>query len=93
MTSSECGDAFDRGAPKRRMRERKRRKRKPSLWNYPATYLLVGVNHTGVCGDVSGLSPAVPGDDSHTMCGLGVLTAQFDGDTLLRFGASFCCWC
>jgi rhomboid protease GluP len=58
---------------------------KPSLLAYPATYLLVGINLL-VFAAMFRFSPAVDMIRHHA--GLGVLTAQFDIDTLLRFGAS-----
>ena len=61
------------------------RARSLSLWNYPATYLLLGINVLVYAlmffyGPVPGLLRR------HDLAG--VLTAGFDVDTLLRFGAT-----
>ena len=63
----------------------KKNEKPPSLLAYPATYLLVGINLL-VFAAMFRFSPAVNMIRHHA--GLGVLTAQFDIDTLLRFGAS-----
>ena len=63
----------------------KKNEKPPSLLAYPATYLLVGINLL-VFAAMFRFSPAVDMIRHHA--GLGVLTAQFDIDTLLRFGAS-----
>jgi len=57
----------------------------PSLWAYPATYLLVGINVL-VFAVMFRYSPALDMIRHHA--GWGILWAPFDGDTLLRFGAS-----
>ena len=57
----------------------------PSLLSYPATYLLVGINLL-VFAVMFPHSPAMDMIRHHA--GFSVLTAQFDGDTLLRYGAS-----
>jgi len=57
----------------------------PSLWAYPATYLLVAINLV-VFGVMFPYSPAMDMIRHHA--GWGILTAQFDGNTLIRFGAS-----
>jgi rhomboid protease GluP len=57
----------------------------PSLLAYPATYLLVGINLL-VFAVMFRYSPAIGMIRQHA--GLGILTAQFDIDTLMRFGAS-----
>jgi rhomboid protease GluP len=56
----------------------------PSLLAYPATYLLVGINLL-VFGIMFRFSPAVDMIRHHA--GLAILTAPFDPDTLVRFGA------
>jgi len=63
----------------------KKNEKPPSLLAYPATYLLVGINLL-VFAAMFRFSPAVDMIRHHA--GLGVLTAQFDIDTLMRFGAS-----
>jgi len=63
----------------------KKSEKPPSLLAYPATYLLVGINLL-VFGVMFRFSPAITMIRHHE--GLGVLTAQFDIDTLMRFGAS-----
>ncbi len=63
----------------------KKNERPPSLLAYPATYVLVGINLL-VFGVMFRFSPAIDMIRHHA--GLGVLTAQFDIDTLMRFGAS-----
>jgi len=63
----------------------KKNEKPPSLLAYPATYLLVGINLL-VFAAMFRFSPAVNMIRHHA--GLGVLTAQFDIDTLMRFGAS-----
>jgi rhomboid protease GluP len=63
----------------------KKEHRAPSLWAYPATYLLVGINVL-VFAFMFPHSPAIDMIRHHA--GFSVLTAQFDGDTLLRYGAS-----
>jgi rhomboid protease GluP len=65
--------------------EAKKHEKPPSLLAYPATYLLVAINLL-VFAVMFRFSPAVDMIRHHS--GLGVLTAQFDGDTLVRFGAS-----
>jgi len=57
----------------------------PSLLDYPATYLLVGINLL-VFAVMFRYSPAIGMIRQHA--GLSIFTAQFDQDTLLRFGAS-----
>lgn len=57
----------------------------PSLLAYPATYMLVGINLL-VFAVMFRYSPAIGMIRHHA--GLGILTAEFDIDTLLRFGAS-----
>ena len=56
-----------------------------SLWNYPATYLLMGIN-VAVYAAMFAYGP-VPGLLRQGALS-GVLTAPFDVDTLLRFGAT-----
>jgi rhomboid protease GluP len=63
----------------------KKNEKPPSLLAYPATYLLVGINLL-VFAAMFRFSPAIDMIRHHA--GLGVLTAQFDIDTLMRFGAS-----
>jgi rhomboid protease GluP len=57
----------------------------PSLWAYPATYFLVGINVV-VFAVMFRYSPALGLIRQHA--GWQILTAQFDAGTLLRFGAS-----
>jgi rhomboid protease GluP len=56
-----------------------------SIWNYPATYLLMGIN-IAVYAAMFGYGP-VPGM-LHAHQWMGVLTASFDVDILRRFGAT-----
>ncbi len=63
----------------------KKNEKPPYALAYPATYLLVGINLL-VFAAMFRFSPAVNMIRHHA--GLGVLTAQFDIDTLMRFGAS-----
>ena len=64
---------------------RGRAKSRVPLWNYPATYLLMGINIAVFAmmfpfGPVMGLI--------HQRAWGSILTASFDVDTLVRFGAS-----
>jgi rhomboid protease GluP len=64
---------------------RNRSKRRVPLWNYPATYLLMGINIAVFAvmfpyGPVMGLI--------HQHAWMSILTAPFSVETLLRFGAS-----
>jgi rhomboid protease GluP len=63
----------------------KEERKAPSLLDYPATYLLVGINLL-VFAVMFRYGPAMEMIRHHA--GWGILTAQFDGDTLVRFGAS-----
>jgi rhomboid protease GluP len=56
-----------------------------SLWNYPATYTLIGINVI-VFAVMFPFGP-VP-SMLHAHAWTGILTASFDPDTLLRFGAT-----
>jgi len=60
----------------------KAREKPPSLLAYPATYLLVGINLL-VFAVMFRYSPAIGMIRQHA--GVGILTAQFDVDTLLRW--------
>jgi rhomboid protease GluP len=65
--------------------EPQRRARSLSLWNYPATYTLLGINLL-VYAAMFAYGP-VPGMlHQHDLAG--VLTASFNIDTLVRFGAT-----
>jgi rhomboid protease GluP len=57
----------------------------PSLLSYPATYLLVAINLL-VFAVMFRFGPAMGMIRNHA--GLSILTASFDSDTLVRFGAS-----
>lgn len=55
------------------------------LWDYPATYLLMGINIVVFC--VMSFYGPLPGL-IHEHAWSGIFTAPFDVDTLVRFGAS-----
>jgi rhomboid protease GluP len=59
--------------------------RNTRLWNYPATYTLMGIN-IAVYAVMFGFGPIPAMLHSHMWTG--VLTASFDVDTLTRFGAT-----
>lgn len=63
-----------------------RRNVNTSLWNYPATYTLIGINVL-VFAVMFPFGP-VP-SLLHPHLWTGILTASFDGDTLIRFGATY----
>ena len=73
------------GTPVTEVAAAKRGQRTTSLWAYPATYLLMGIN-VAVFLVMFGYGP-VPGM-IHEHAWSGILTASFDIDTLVRFGAS-----
>jgi rhomboid protease GluP len=55
------------------------------LWNYPATYLLMGINFA-VFAAMFGAGPVMGLIHQHAWSS--ILTASFDVDTLVRFGAT-----
>jgi len=60
----------------------RQRRRHPSLWNYPATYTLIGINVAVF------IVMVFYGHLWQHMSGSNLLFAEFNGETLLRFGAS-----
>jgi rhomboid protease GluP len=59
--------------------------RSTRLWNYPATYTLMGIN-IAVYAVMFGFGPVPAMLHAHQW--MGILTASFDVDTLVRFGAT-----
>jgi len=60
----------------------RQRRRHPSLWNYPATYTLMGINIAVF------VVMVFSGHLWQHLSGSNPLTAEFDGQTLVNFGAS-----
>jgi rhomboid protease GluP len=71
-------------APVDAVRQGKSERRVP-LWGYPATYLLMGINFA-VFAAMFSSGPVIGLIGQHDWAG--ILTASFDVDTLVRFGAT-----